>query len=407
MTRVRFALILALCAAPGLLSAQRGSRTGRDPEMRRMSDEQAAAPRYMSRGDIEDMAPAPFLRDKRKKLQLDDAAVNALKAAEQAAKDRNKDLLAAYDSVRREVQKYAGQNSLGGSNSNDAALRQMAFGNLRQQVSEARGIDRDEALKAIPEDKRAAADELLKELDEEEVQYISREIARVHSLTSEQAEGVLEEFYQMAVAHDYVIKGGVDYARKVLMNAFGPEQAKRMLDRLMKSLGNETVSFDALQKTDPQQLSKFIHSEHPQTIALILSHLNPSQAAALLSSLPKELRGDVATRMASLDQISPDIISKIANVIGLKLRALGEMSRESYGGVDAVAEMLNRLDSTATKDILEDMEAANPAMAENIRHLMFVFDDLLLLDVNSIKELLAKIDRKILTVALKGTSEKI
>ena len=164
MTRVRFALILALCAAPGLLSAQRGSRTGRDPEMRRMSDEQAAAPRYMSRGDIEDMAPAPFLRDKRKKLQLDDAAVNALKAAEQAAKDRNKDLLAAYDSVRREVQKYAGQNSLGGSNSNDAALRQMAFGNLRQQVSEARGIDRDEALKAIPEDKRAAAAELLAEV---------------------------------------------------------------------------------------------------------------------------------------------------------------------------------------------------------------------------------------------------
>ena len=151
MTRVRFALILALCAAPGLLSAQRGSRTGRDPEMRRMSDEQAAAPRYMSRGDIEDMAPAPFLRDKRKKLQLDDAAVNALKAAEQAAKDRNKDLLAAYDSVRREVQKYAGQNSLGGSNSNDAALRQMAFGNLRQQVSEARGIDRDEALKVAPD----------------------------------------------------------------------------------------------------------------------------------------------------------------------------------------------------------------------------------------------------------------
>lgn len=170
MTRVRLALILALCAAPGILTAQRGgggSRTGRDPEMRRMSDEQAAAPRYMSRGDIEEMAPAAFLRDKRKKLQLDDAAVNALKAAEQAAKDRNKDILTAYDSVRREVQKYAGQNSLGGSNSNDAALRQMAFGNLRQQVIEARAADRDEALKAIPEDKRAAADEMLKEEDED------------------------------------------------------------------------------------------------------------------------------------------------------------------------------------------------------------------------------------------------
>ncbi len=122
---------------------------------------------------------------------------------------------------------------------------------------------------------------ILRQLDEDEVQEISREIARVQTLTPEEAEGVLEEFYQMAVAHDYVIKGGIDYARKILINAFGPEPAKRMLDRLMKTLGNETLSFDALQKTDPQQLAKFIHSEHPQTIALILSHLNPSQAAGL------------------------------------------------------------------------------------------------------------------------------
>lgn len=252
-----------------------------------------------------------------------------------------------------------------------------------------------------------ASSGILRELDSGEVDEISREIARVQALTPEEAEGVLEEFHKMVTARDYVIKGGVDYAKKLLISAFGDEQAQRMLDRLMKSLGNESLSFDALQKTDPQQLSKFIHSEHPQTIALILSHLNPSQAAALLSSLPKEIRGDVAGRMASLDQISPDIISKIANVIGLKLRALGEMSRESYGGVDAVAEMLNRLDSNATKDILESMEASNPPLAETIRHLMFVFEDLLLLDVNSIKEVLAKVDRKILTVALKGTSEKM
>src|SRR3984957_10219274 len=175
-----------------------------------------------------------------------------------------------------------------------------------------------------------ASSEILKQLDEDEVQAISREIARVQSLTSEQAEGVLEEFYQMAIAHDYVVKGGIDYARKILISAFGPEAAKKMLDRLMKSLGNETLSFDALQKTDPQQLAKFIHSEHPQTIALILSHLNPSQAAGLLFSLPAELRADVALRMANLDEISPEIISKIASVIGTKLKVLGEMSREAY-----------------------------------------------------------------------------
>ena len=250
-----------------------------------------------------------------------------------------------------------------------------------------------------------ASSVILRGLEEDEVQEITREIARVSSMTSEEAEGVLEEFYQMAVAHDYVVKGGIDYARKVLINAFGPEQAKKMLDRLMKTLGNETLSFDALRKTDPQQLAKFIHSEHPQTIALILSHLNPSQAAGLLFSLPSEMRADVALRMASLDEISPEIISKIASVIGTKLKALGELSREAYGGVHAVAEMFNRLDSNTSKEILESIEHANPTLVETIRHLMFVFEDLLLLDTNAVKEVLGKVDRKILTVALKGTSE--
>jgi flagellar motor switch protein FliG len=252
-----------------------------------------------------------------------------------------------------------------------------------------------------------ASSEILKHMDEDEIQMISREIARIQSLTSEQAEGVLEEFYQMGVAHDYVVKGGLDYARKVLMQAFGPEQAKKMLDRLIKSLGNETLNFDALQKTDPAQLAKFIHSEHPQTIALVLSHLNASQAAGLLFSLPPEIRGDVALRMANLDQISPEIITKIATVIGSKLKALGETSREAYGGVHAVAEMFNRLDSNTSKEILDAIEQQNPHLVESVRHLMFVFEDLLLLDSNAVKEVLSRVDRKILTMALKGTSEQL
>jgi flagellar motor switch protein FliG len=251
------------------------------------------------------------------------------------------------------------------------------------------------------------AAEVMKHLDEDEVQLIGREVARVTSLPSDLAEKVLEEFYEMAVAHDYVLKGGIEYARKVLVNAFGPDQAKKMLDRLMKTLGSETANFDALQKTDPQQLAKFIHSEHPQTIALILSHLNPSQAAGLLFSLPPEMRADVALRMANLDQISPEIISKIASVIGVKLKALGELSREAYGGVRAVAEMFNRLDSNSSKEILDELERSDSHLAETIRHLMFVFEDLLLLDQNSIKEVLGKVDRKVLTVALKGTSDQI
>src|SRR5258707_2637483 len=127
------------------------------------------------------------------------------------------------------------------------------------------------------------------------------------------------------------------------MRAFEPDQAKRLLDRLAKALGTEAASFDAIQKADPQQLAKFIHNEHPQTIALVLSHLNPSQAAALLTSLPANLRSDVALRMASLDQISPEIISKIAYIIGQKMKALGEVSRESYGGVQAVGGKFDRL----------------------------------------------------------------
>jgi flagellar motor switch protein FliG len=252
-----------------------------------------------------------------------------------------------------------------------------------------------------------ASSALYRALDEDEVQAISKEIARVQKLQPEEAEGVLEEFYQMSVAHDYVIKGGVDYARKVLESAFGPEQARRIFDRLVKTLNTESVSFDALQKTDPQQLAKFIHSEHPQTIALILSHLNPPQAAGLLQSLPAEMRPDVTLRMASLDQISPDIIVKIAAVIGAKLKLLGETSRESYGGVNAVAEMINRLDSNSGREILDYIEKSNASLGETIRHLMFVFEDLMLLDVNAIKELLTKVDRKILTTALKGTSDQL
>lgn len=252
-----------------------------------------------------------------------------------------------------------------------------------------------------------ASAEILRNLDDEEVALIGREVARVSMIASDQAEAILEEFYQMALAHDYVIKGGMDYARKILISAFGAEPARRILDRLTKSLSADSASFDALQKADPQQLAKFVHSEHPQTIALILSHLTPSQAAGLLFSLPVALRGDVALRMANLDQISPEIISKIARVIGSKLKSLGEVSREAYGGVRAVSEMFNRLDSSTSKEILDSIESDDPNLVETIRHLMFVFEDLLSLDQNAVKELVPKTDKKALTVALKGTSEQL
>jgi flagellar motor switch protein FliG len=249
--------------------------------------------------------------------------------------------------------------------------------------------------------------EILRQMDEEEVQAIGHEVARITSISNDQAEGVLEEFYQMSMAHEYVLKGGIDYAKKMLMSAFGPEHARKLVDRLVKKLDSELANFDTLQKADPQQLAKFIHNEHPQTIALILSHLNASQAAGLLISLPQELRADVALRMAHLDQISPLIVSKIAAIIGQRMKSLGELSRESYGGVRAVSEMFNRLDSGSSKEILEAIEENDPKLVETIRHLMFIFEDLLLLSQEAIKEMLGKVDRKILTTALKGTSEQL
>jgi len=251
-----------------------------------------------------------------------------------------------------------------------------------------------------------ASAELIKHLSEDEIQMVGREIARLKKITPEQSEGILEEFYQLTSAHGFVAKGGVDYARTMLLNAFGPETAKRLMDRLMKALGDGMTTFDALQKADPGQLAKFLHNEHPQTIALVLSHLNPSQSAALLASLPPHLRGDVALRVASLDQISPEVISRIAAVIGQKLNAIGEFSRESYGGVRAVAEMFNRLDSETSKEILASIESQDTALVETIRHLMFVFEDILLIDVNGMKEVVDRIDRKVLTLALKGTGEQ-
>jgi len=248
---------------------------------------------------------------------------------------------------------------------------------------------------------------ILRELSEMEVQQVAREIARVDSFTPEQTQGTLEEFYQMTMGHEFAQRGGLDYARKMLHKAFGPENGKKITDRLIMMIGGEYAHLDVLQKADPQQLARFIHNEHPQTIALVLSHLNATSAAGLLSSLPPELRPEVALRMANLDEITPEIVNKIAKVIGDKLQAVGQFSRESYGGARAIAELFNQLDSATSDEILNAIEAQNPNLVETIRQLMFVFEDMLSIDTNQLKEILARVDRKVLTLALKGTSMKL
>jgi flagellar motor switch protein FliG len=252
-----------------------------------------------------------------------------------------------------------------------------------------------------------ASGSVVKDLTDEEVHTISKSIMMSDPVTSEEAVAVLREFNELATARNYVVKGGADYASKMLRRAFGTDTARRLVDRVNQSIGIEAANFDSLQKSEPQQLANFIHGEHPQTIAMILSHLNPSQSAALLEALPEEMRPNLAKRMANLEQISPEIIGKIAQTIGDRLKSIGDISRQSYGGVRAVAEMFNHMDAGLRKNILNAIGNTDPELVANIRHLMFVFEDLLGVDTAGIRELVDAVDRRALTVALKGTSEKL
>ncbi len=251
-----------------------------------------------------------------------------------------------------------------------------------------------------------AAAQIFKYLEEDEIQSISREIALTKHVTPDTADEVLEEFHTMTLAKSYISQGGIEFAKKLLIKSVGPEAARKIIDRLTKAL-ESSAGFSSIERANPQQLSKFIQSEHPQTIALILAHLNASQAADLIASLPEGLRADVAMRMANLQEISPEVVRRISLILEQKLEALGYFATEAYGGVRAVAELFNRMDRNAGRQVLEKIETENPQLAANIRDLMFVFDDILLIDDTGITEILKRVDKKILTTALKGTSEEL
>src|SRR5512136_1145107 len=267
------------------------------------------------------------------------------------------------------------------------------------------GIRKAAILMVLLGDEASAS--LFRFLQEDEVQEITKEISRLGRIEPETADSVLDDYYRMTLARSYMMQGGADYARKLLIKAFGPEASKKLVDRVTLTVQGSVAGFDSLQKADPAQLSKFIQNEHPQTIALVLAHLNTNQAAALLNSLPGSLRGDVVLRMANLEQISPEIISKITSNLSQKLQALGNVSRESYGGIRAVAELVNRLDTDVAAAILEKIENENPNLALSIRNLMFTFDDILLIDDAGMREIIQRVDKKTLTVALKGVSEEM
>jgi len=247
---------------------------------------------------------------------------------------------------------------------------------------------------------------VLQRLSEDEVEAIAKEVATMQAVPAAAGQSVLEEFHGMWVAAEHIARGGVDAARQILIKTFGPDEARRMIDRLVKTTESSMV-FSVLDKADPQHLSKFILSEHPQTIALILAHLKPAQAAQLVNLLPEQLRVNVLTRMASLDEIPLDVIVRISSVIEERLRGLGGSTHESYGGVRAVAELLNRLDRGLSQGVLGSIEGGQPELAMAIRNLMFVFEDLLHVEDNSIREIVQRADKRVLTLALKGASEEI
>lgn len=275
---------------------------------------------------------------------------------------------------------------------------------ISEQYS-AEGIERA-AIALLALGPETSAD-VLKQMTESEVDAISHAMVRLGKVSAEQSERALQDVHADLVAARGGMDGNLESVRSILTEAFGQDRAARLLERLSKSLDLDAADFENLRRVDPQQLAKFIQDEHPQTIALILSHLDSTQAAALIASLPAEVRLEVITRMAALERVSPESVRTIATVVRQKLRNLGELSREACGGVRAVADMFNRLDTTNCNQLLEELQQADSGLFDSIRRFMFVFEDLLVLDDLAIKELLAQVERKTLIMALKASSDKL
>ena len=252
-----------------------------------------------------------------------------------------------------------------------------------------------------------AATPIYRQLGDREVQQITQEIAELNLVESDTAEQVLREYHDLMLTQEYLSQGGTEYATRLLVKAFGEEGARTLLDQVSRAQEMSASKLDSLQKADPQQLAKFLEGEHPQTIALILAHLDPKQGSSLLMRLPEKLRAEAVKRLANLRQFSPEMAQKVSVILHRKLQALGEQSRRAYAGLKGVAELLNRLEPVSCKVILENIEVDDSKLALSIRNLMFTFDDFLGVSEGGIRELLAHLDKKVLATALKGASEQL
>ncbi len=247
--------------------------------------------------------------------------------------------------------------------------------------------------------------EIMKHLSDEEIEQLTLEIANIRKINSEQLQAVNQEFTQLYMASHYIAQGGIEYAREVLEKALGTEKALSIINSLSSNL--QIKPFDFVRNTDPAQLLNFIQGENSQTIALIMSYLDPEQAAAILSSLPSERQTEVAKRIAIMDSTLPEIIREVENTLEKKISALGTQDHTIAGGINAIVQILNKVDRSTEKTILETLEVQDPVLSEEIKKLMFVFEDIITMDDRSIQLVLREVESKDLALALKGASEDV
>ena len=246
---------------------------------------------------------------------------------------------------------------------------------------------------------------IFKHLKEEEIEELTLEIANTRNITPQMKDDVINEFYQICLAQQYIAEGGINYAKELLEKSFGSEKAMDVIGKLTASL--QVKPFEFVRKTDATQLLNFIQDEHPQTIALILSYLSASQSALIISALPPDRQADVAKRIAVMDRTSPDVIKEVEKVLESKVASLVNQDYTVIGGVDAVVEILNTVDRGTEKHIMETLEIEEPELADEIRKKMFVFEDILLLDDRAIQRVLRDVDNGDLAIALKGSNEEV
>jgi len=247
--------------------------------------------------------------------------------------------------------------------------------------------------------------EIFKHLREDEIETLTFEIARLENIESEQRDRVLQEFQELMMAQDFISSGGIDYARELLEKSLGNQKAVDIISRLTSSL--KTRPFDFIRRTDPAHLLNFIQQEHPQTIALILAYLEPAKASVILGQLPQDKQSDVAKRIATMDRTSPEVLREVERVLEKKLSSLSQEDYTAAGGVGSIVDILNLVDRSTEKIIIESLEEDDPELAEEIKKRMFVFEDIVMLDDRAIQKVMREVDTNELAKALKAVDPDV